>query len=101
MVSIICPWEILCFYNRITYLIGAKSGITYLISHNYAKTKVDSYPPLPLKKHWLCGLCYFTTHDPTIHDPTMQDPCINYPNQFKLCRKKYKHYVTRATFCWT
>ena len=25
------------------------------------------------------GLCYFTTHDPTMHDS-----CINYPNQFKL-----------------
>ena len=25
------------------YLISAKSGITYIISHNYAKIKVDSY----------------------------------------------------------
>ena len=30
-------------YNRIRYLISAKSGITYIISHNYAKIKVDSY----------------------------------------------------------
>ena len=29
-------------YNIIRYLIGVKSGITYVISHNYAKIKVDS-----------------------------------------------------------
>ena len=29
-------------YNRIRYLIGVKSGITYVISHNYAKIKADS-----------------------------------------------------------
>ena len=30
-------------YNRIRYLISVKSGITCIISHNYAKIKVDSY----------------------------------------------------------
>ena len=30
-------------YNRIRYLGSVKSGITYTISHNYAKIKVDSY----------------------------------------------------------
>ena len=45
------------------------------------------------------GLCYFTTHNPTIHDPTMHNSCINYQNQFKLGRKNYKDYVTRAMFC--
>ena len=49
----------------------------------------------------LFGLCNFTTHDPTIPDPTMHDSCINYANQFNLCWKNYKHYATRATFCWT
>ena len=29
-------------YNRIRYLIGIKSGITYVISHNYARIKVYS-----------------------------------------------------------
>ena len=29
-------------YNIIRYLIRVKSGITYVISHNYAKIKVDS-----------------------------------------------------------
>ena len=29
-------------YNRIRYLVGVKSGITYVISYNYAKIKVDS-----------------------------------------------------------
>ena len=37
-------------YNRIRYLIGVKIGITYVISHNYAKIKVDSYDSLPLEK---------------------------------------------------
>ena len=31
-----------CFiYSRIRYLIGVKNGITYVISHNYAKIKGD------------------------------------------------------------
>ena len=29
-------------YNRIRYLIGVKSGIKYVFSHNYAEIKVDS-----------------------------------------------------------
>ena len=37
-------------YNRIKYLISVKSDITYIISHNYAKIKVDSYNSLPLEK---------------------------------------------------
>ena len=36
-------------YNRIRYLISAKSGITYITSHNYAKIKVDSCNFLLLK----------------------------------------------------
>ena len=32
------------------YLISVKSGITYIISHNYATIKVDSYDSLPLEK---------------------------------------------------
>ena len=37
-------------YGRITYLISVKSGITYIICHNYAAIKVDSYDSLPLEK---------------------------------------------------
>ena len=37
-------------YNRIWYLISVKSGIPYIISHYYAKSKVDSYDFLPLEK---------------------------------------------------
>ena len=36
--------------NRIRYLISVKSGVTYIISYNYAKIRVDSYNPLPLEK---------------------------------------------------
>ena len=35
---------------RIRYLISVKSGVTYIISYNYAKIRVDSYNPLPLEK---------------------------------------------------
>ena len=38
-------------YNRITYLIGIKSGITYVTSHNYAKIKIDSFDSSPLKNN--------------------------------------------------
>ena len=38
-------------YNRIRYLKGVKSGITYVISHNNAKVKADSYDSLPLEKN--------------------------------------------------
>ena len=41
-------YDFIC--NRIRYLIGVKSGIMYIISHNYAKIKVDSYDSLPLEK---------------------------------------------------
>ena len=37
-------------YNRIRYLIGVKSGMTYVISHNYVKIKVDLYISLSLEK---------------------------------------------------
>ena len=37
-------------YSIIRYLINVKSSITYIISHNYAKIKVDSYDFLPLEK---------------------------------------------------
>ena len=39
------------FYNRIRYLTGVKIGITYVISHNYAKIKVDSFDSLPLEQN--------------------------------------------------
>ena len=38
------------FYNRSRYLIGMTSCITYVIYHNYAKIKVDSYDSLSLEK---------------------------------------------------
>ena len=37
-------------FNRIRYLIRVKSSIAYVISHYYAKIKVDSYNSLPLEK---------------------------------------------------
>ena len=37
-------------YNMIRYLIGVKSSITYVVSHNFAKIQVDSFDSLPLGK---------------------------------------------------
>ena len=37
-------------YNRIKCLISVESGITYIISHDYAKIRVDSYDSLFLEK---------------------------------------------------
>ena len=37
-------------YNRTRHLINVKSDIPYIISHSYAKIKVDSYESLPLEK---------------------------------------------------
>ena len=37
-------------YNRIRYFIGVKRGITYVISHNYPKSKVDSYDSVPTSR---------------------------------------------------
>ena len=35
-------------YNSIRYLVSQKTRITYAISHNYARIKVDSFDSLPL-----------------------------------------------------
>ena len=37
-------------FNRIRHLISIKRSIAYVISHNYAKIKVDSYDSLLLEK---------------------------------------------------
>ena len=37
-------------HNRTRYHIGVKSGIAYIIPHDYAKIKIDSYDSLPLEK---------------------------------------------------
>ena len=39
-----------CIYSKIRCLINLKIGITYIISHNYAKIKVVLYDSLPLEK---------------------------------------------------
>ena len=36
-------------YNRITYLISEKSGITDIINHNFARIRIDSYNSLPIE----------------------------------------------------
>ena len=41
-------------YNRVRYLTSQKCCITYVISRNYARIKVDSYDSLPLEKTFAC-----------------------------------------------
>ena len=36
--------------NRIRYRVGTKSGITYVVPHNYARVKVACYDFLPLEQ---------------------------------------------------
>ena len=44
-------------YNRIRYVISVKSGIKYIMFHNYATIKIDLYDSLPLeKKKTLCNV---------------------------------------------
>ena len=38
-------------YNAIRYFKSEKRGIRYLISHNYARIKIDLYNLLPLDKN--------------------------------------------------
>ena len=42
-------------YNKIRYLVGVKASITYVVSHNYAKIKINSYDSLPLEKTMTFG----------------------------------------------
>ena len=44
-------------YNKIRYDTGVNSSITYFISHNYIKIKIDSYDLLRLEKNFKLS-CY-------------------------------------------
>ena len=41
-------YDVIC--NRFRYLVGLKSGLTYVFSHSYTKIKVDSHDYFPLEK---------------------------------------------------
>ena len=45
------PEKYVVIYNKIRYLIIKENGITYFISHNYARIKNDSYNSLPVEKN--------------------------------------------------
>ena len=47
-------------FNRIRFLIGVISGVTYAFSHNYARIKVDLYNSLSLEKNVDISWCYNT-----------------------------------------
>ena len=46
--------------DRIRYVMSVKGGITYIVSHYFAKIKADSYDFLPIEKIW-------TLHNVIIH----------------------------------
>ena len=37
-------------YDRISYLISEKSDAKYIINHNFARIRIDSYNSLPIGK---------------------------------------------------
>ena len=38
-------------HDRIRYLINEKSGVTYSITHNFARIRIALYNSLPIPKH--------------------------------------------------
>ena len=48
--TLFCSEKYDLIYNRITYIISLKSGITYIFSHYFAKSKIDSYNFWPIEK---------------------------------------------------
>ena len=48
--------------NRNKYLISQKSGIVNVISHNYARIKIDLYSSFPLEKISSYVLSSYITH---------------------------------------
>ena len=44
------PEKVDAIYDKIRYLISQKSCITYIISHNFAKIKIDTFDSLPQEK---------------------------------------------------
>ena len=71
-------------YNRIIYLISQESGITYIISHNYARIKIDSYHTLSVEET-------LTLHNVTIYIKSVFNKYQNlyyYNIFFKKCSYK-------------
>ena len=87
--------------NRIRYLISVKSGITYIVSHNYkkkTKNKVESYNSLPLEKA-------ITFHNVVTHIKSVWNKGKNnYYSKIFLEKASYKNsflyeiYVTIGIF---
>ena len=77
------------------YLIVVKSGITCVISHNYAKIKVDLYDPLAVEKT-------LTVHNVIIHIKLVWNKDQNYYSYniflekcpYQLSENNYMLYIT-------
>ena len=67
-------------YNKIRYLTSQKSDITYILSHYFAKIKLDSYGSLPIEKRW-------TLHNFIIHIKSVVNKDKNH-YYYKICLEK-------------
>ena len=75
-------------YNRIRYLIGVKSGITYVVSYSYAKIKVDSYDYLHLEKT-------LTFHNVIIHIKSVWNK-DQYHYYYNICLEKCSYELPKS-----
>ena len=74
-------------YDRIRYLISLKSGITYIFSHYFAKSKVDSYDSLSTEK-------IMTLHNVIILNKSVQNKDKNH-HYYKICFEKCLYQLVK------
>ena len=74
-------------YDRIRYLISLKSGITYIFSHYFAKSKVDSYDSLSTEK-------IMTLHNVIILNKLVQNKDKNH-HYYKICFEKCLYQLVK------
>ena len=75
-------------YDKIRYLITIKSGIIYIISHYFAKIKVDSYDSFPMEKT-------LTLHNViTLHIKSVLNKDKNY-YYYKIFLEKYSYQLAK------
>ena len=82
-----CPEKYDAIYYRSRYLIGLKSGITYVFSYSFGKNKIDSDDDLPLEKT-------LTWHNITIHMISVLNKDQNHYS-FNLFLEKCLYQLTK------
>ena len=74
-------------YDGTIYLVGLKSGITYVFSYSFGKNKIDSDDDLPLEKT-------LTWHNITIHMISVLNKDQNHYS-FNLFLEKCLYQLTK------